>query len=78
MDVQTLIDSAGGVLRLAAIAGVARTTILDWRKTGFIPGNRIAAISGALGLPPEDLLGLVQPARARDRPPAAAVTEAAD
>lgn len=78
MDVQELIDSAGGVLRLAAIAGVARTTVLDWRKTGFIPGGRIVAISAALGLPPEDLLGLVQPARARERSADAAVTEAAD
>lgn len=75
MDVQTLIESAGGVLRLASIAGVARTTVLDWRKTEFIPGSRIAAISAALELPPEDLLALVQPAKARDT---AVATVAAD
>lgn len=63
MDVQTLIDKAGSVPELAALAGVARTTVLDWKRTGYVPGNRVAQISKALDLPAEDVLKLVQPPR---------------
>jgi hypothetical protein len=71
VDIQFLIDKAGGVMALAAKAGVARTTVLDWRKTGFIPGNRVATISAALKVPVKDVLTLVQPPKPRDSVPSA-------
>ena len=67
MDVQTLIDSAGSPAKLGHKLGVARTTVLDWRKSGFIPGNRVAQISDVFRIPATDLLPLVQP----PKPPAA-------
>lgn len=74
MDVQTLITKAGGVVQLAAKAGVARTTVLDWRKSGFIPGNRVSIISAALRLPIKDVLMLVQlPKSSRDATSSATV-----
>lgn len=60
MDVQALIAKAGGTVALAGMLGVARTTVLDWRRTGLIPGNRIGQISAALDIPVDDLLPLVQ------------------
>jgi len=48
VDIQTLIDKAGGVQALASKLGVARTTVLDWRRTGFIPANRVGQISSTL------------------------------
>lgn len=58
MDVQTLIDMAGSVPKLGARLGVARTTILDWKRTGTIPANRVAQISEVLGLRLEDVVKL--------------------
>ena len=58
MDIQTLIEAAGGVVRLAAIAGVSRPTVLGWRKLGFIPAFRVPRISEALGLPRDKVWAL--------------------
>ena len=66
-DVSALIDKAGGVMRLAAIAQVSRTSVIGWRTQGFIPGNRVAQISAALKLPTEAVLRLVQPPKPRER-----------
>lgn len=63
MNVQALIDAAGGVRPLGTRLGVARTTILDWKRTGFIPANRVAQISATLGLPLEDVVKLAPPPR---------------
>lgn len=63
MNVSTLIDRAGGVVELAQRLSVARTTVLDWRRTGMIPGNRVAQISAAFSIPADDLLPIVQPPR---------------
>jgi hypothetical protein len=60
MDVQGLIDMAGGTVELAARLGVARTTVLDWKRFGRIPGNRVGQIALAFGIPADDLLPLVQ------------------
>ena len=65
MDVQTLVDKAGGPAEFAEVAGVARTTVYDWIKAGFVPGNRVAEISAALRLPITEVLKLVQPPRGR-------------
>lgn len=62
MDVQTLVDRAGSVVKLADIAGVSRTTVLDWKRTGFLPGARIHRISKKLGIPLEQVARLVRPA----------------
>lgn len=67
MDVQALIDAAGGVAKLMTRLGVARTTILDWKRTGTIPANRVAQISDALELPLEDVVKLAPVPRAPDR-----------
>jgi hypothetical protein len=61
MDVQTLIEKAGGAAQLAARLNVARTTVLDWRRLGSIPGNRVSQISAELQMPADELLSLVQP-----------------
>lgn len=65
MDVHGLIAKAGGVQALADRLGVARTTVLDWRVAGAIPGNRVAQIALALKVSPNILLPLVRPPRAR-------------
>jgi hypothetical protein len=67
MDVQSLIDAAGGVAQLMARLGVARTTILDWKRTGTIPANRVAQISDTLGLPLESIVKLAPPPKVSDR-----------
>jgi predicted site-specific integrase-resolvase len=58
MDVQTLIDRAGGLRELMARLGVARTTVLDWKRTGTIPATRVAQISEELRLPLRDVVKL--------------------
>jgi len=63
MDVQSLIDHAGGTAELASLLGVARTTVLDWKRDGLIPGSRLAQICSVFGIPPEELLPIVQPPR---------------
>lgn len=58
MNMQALIEKAGGVVDLATLSGVARTTVLDWKRTGLLPANRISRISDALSVPIEDLVKL--------------------
>jgi hypothetical protein len=65
MDVQTIIDRAGGMQRLMARLGVARTTILDWKRTGTIPATRVAQISEELRLPLRDVVKLASGPAAR-------------
>lgn len=64
MNVQTIIQQAGGVGKLAAILGVSHPTVSDWKRTGFIPGGRIVQISKKLGFKVEDLSMLIKPADA--------------
>jgi DNA-binding transcriptional regulator YdaS (Cro superfamily) len=61
MNVEALIERAGSTVLLAQRLGVARTTVLDWKRAGAIPGNRVSQIARALKIPPEKLLPLVQP-----------------
>lgn len=58
MDVQTLINMAGGVPELGAKLGVARTTIIGWREAGKIPASRVSQISEVMDLPLADVVKL--------------------
>lgn len=62
MNVQTIIQKAGGVGKLAALLGVSHPTVSDWKRTGFIPGGRIVQISRKLDVRVEDLSMLIKPA----------------
>lgn len=62
MNVQTIIQKAGGVGKLAALLGVSHPTVSDWKRTGFIPGGRIVQISKKLDVRVEDLSMLIKPA----------------
>jgi hypothetical protein len=65
VDIQILIDKAGGVAHLGSRVGVARTTVLDWKRTGFVPGNRVRQISAALKIFTKEVLKLVRPPKVR-------------
>lgn len=68
IDVDALIERAGGMPALMSKLDVARTTILDWKRTGFIPASRVAQISAKLQLPLEDVVKLAQlPVKRRPR-----------
>jgi hypothetical protein len=60
MDVQTIIEKAGGVGKLASTLGVSHSTVCDWKRLGFIPSRRIMQISRTLGLPAETVAGIAQ------------------
>lgn len=57
-DIFGLISHAGGMKPLMAKLGVARTTIIDWKRSGTIPANRVAQISEALSLPVNEVVKL--------------------
>lgn len=65
MDVQTLIDKAGGEQQFRALFKVARTTVLGWKRSGLLPANRIAQISEALDVPLEAVIKLAPEPRQR-------------
>lgn len=53
MNLETLIERAGGAAKLAEIAGVDRATVrVSWRRAGKVPVTHVRAISGALNIPP--------------------------
>jgi hypothetical protein len=58
VDIHALIDSAGGVQKLALLLGCGRTTVLGWQKNGAIPPHRVSEISDALDIPAWELLKL--------------------
>ena len=60
VTVQSLILKAGGAVALSERLGVARTTVLDWKRTGLIPGGRLAQIALAFNIPADQLLPIVQ------------------
>lgn len=67
LNVEALIQKAGGLPRLTALLGVARTTVLGWKQTGFIPANRVSQISDALELRLEDVAKLAQGPKTRKK-----------
>jgi hypothetical protein len=68
MDIQTLIDKAGGVAQLARLLGCGRTTVLDWRRSGTIPGHRVRQVSEVLDLPITEVVKLVASAKGAPGP----------
>lgn len=65
MNVQTLIDKAGGDREFRELCGVARTTVLDWKREGRIPANRVAEISAKLELPLSEVITLASTPRVK-------------
>jgi len=65
MDVERIIDLGGGAAEFAKRLGVARTTVLDWRKDGLIPGSRVGSISQLLDIPADQLVKLTYPPRGK-------------
>lgn len=59
MDVHTLIEKAGGAEKLAAIAGVSRQRVQDWKRDNTIPGNRVPAICDGLNIDANGLVHLI-------------------
>ncbi len=52
MTLEELIAAAGGVTRLAQIAGVNHSSVsASWRRTGKVPVERAHRISEALAIP---------------------------
>lgn len=76
MDVAAIIAKSGGPVELARRLGVARTTVLDWRKAGLIPGSRVAQIATELDIPAQDLIAIAQPPRGQALAPSEAVADA--
>lgn len=68
MNVHELIERAGTVGKLARRLGVAHNTVSDWKRSGFIPGSRLAQARREFDLTAEETLGLAQ----RDEPARAA------
>lgn len=63
MGVEDIIAMAGGAVELAKRLGVARTTVLDWRRDGMVPGARIAQISDEFDIPAAELARIAYPPR---------------
>lgn len=52
MDIDDLIEKAGGAAKLGEAAGVDRTTVLWWKRPGKkIPPERAIRISNQLDIP---------------------------
>jgi antitoxin CcdA len=49
--IEDAIARAGGVARLGERLGVAHSQVVRWRKAGFPPAGRVAAIEAATGVP---------------------------
>lgn len=60
MDVQTLIDRAGGVGKLAKRLGVAHPTVCDWKRTGCIPAGRMVQVANSFDIPLDELRPIVR------------------
>lgn len=51
MEIDQIIDLAGGTTKLGECAGVDRTTVNWWKRVGRIPVDRALRISDRLGIP---------------------------
>jgi DNA-binding transcriptional regulator YdaS (Cro superfamily) len=51
MEIDRIIEMAGGTTRLGELAGVDRTTVNYWKTRARIPVERALVISKALGIP---------------------------
>jgi DNA-binding transcriptional regulator YdaS (Cro superfamily) len=66
MDIDTIIERAGGVSKLAAILGISHPTVSGWKQDGYVPGARVRQISDLLGIPFCEMYSLVRPPRAAE------------
>src|SRR6185437_12204503 len=56
MELDQIINAAGGIGPLAALAGVQYATVsVSWRRTGKVPVERAWVIHEALGIPLHEL-----------------------
>ena len=60
MDIEALIEKAGGVGKLAGKLGVSHSAICDWKRAGAIPAGRAIQISRTLNVPVEKILELTK------------------
>ncbi len=58
MDIERLIEVAGGVAKLADGLGVRHSSVCEWKSRGSIPARRLVQIGALIGLRPEELLHL--------------------
>jgi hypothetical protein len=65
MNVETIIEKAGGVGKLAALLSVRHPTVCDWRRTGYVPGGRVIEISQKLNLDVTEVSKLITSATTR-------------
>ena len=65
MDVQTIIENAGGVGKLATLLGVQHPTVSGWKADGAIPASRLMQISGLLNLSIDEIKHLASPPRSK-------------
>jgi DNA-binding transcriptional regulator YdaS (Cro superfamily) len=77
MDVQVLVEKAGGVSKMAARCGVSHSTVCGWKRGNFLPGNRVRQIAELLTIPVEALLPMVRTPVSRKASVVAAPQEAA-
>jgi DNA-binding transcriptional regulator YdaS (Cro superfamily) len=55
IDMAETIRAAGGPSRIAAQLGVSHSTVIDWRKAGRVPVERVKAFGALTGLAPHEL-----------------------
>lgn len=65
LTVDDIVDTAGGPQALAHRLGCGRTTIFDWKRSGRLPGTRLAQICAAMDLQPGDVIHLAAGPRRR-------------
>ncbi|MDA1044134.1 MAG: Cro/CI family transcriptional regulator [Verrucomicrobia bacterium] len=60
MNVEKLIEKAGGVKAVADALKVSTQAIYKWQRDGYIPLRKIRAIANLTGIP-ENKLGIMIP-----------------
>ena len=51
MNVQRMVDKAGGVQKVADELGISHQAIYKWVRDGYIPLKRIRAVATLAGVP---------------------------
>ena len=52
MDVDRIIEAAGGVAKLAAALNLKHSSIIGWRVRGSVPAGRVADVARVTGISP--------------------------
>jgi hypothetical protein len=50
------IEAAGGVVAMAKAVGVAHQVVTRWKKNGYVPAKRVAAVSALFNVSARDLM----------------------